>query len=127
MGEKEIKPATPGTGPQIATTTPPQQEWHTQVRPGTGTSKPGDDPNRPVTPPRGGGSSGGGHASGHVEFMDDGYKMGRDENGTTWLQHPDGGRATWDPSSETWSRDDGGKVTEDWTGGHRPTDFGPKR
>ncbi len=87
MGEKEIKP-TGGTGPQVATTPQPQQEWHTQERPGTGSKPNQPDPNRPVTPPRGGGSAGGGHASGHVEFLDDGYKMGRDESGTTWLQHP---------------------------------------
>jgi hypothetical protein len=119
MGEKEIKPADPT--PEA----PKPQEWHTQVRPGTGTTTP------PPDKPSGGGgrrpsAAGGGAYSGHVEF-EDGYKMGRDESGSTFLQHPDGGRATWDPGSETWSDSSGGTASSEWSAGHRPTDFGPKR
>lgn len=124
MGEKEIKPADPK--PQDPK--PQTQEWHTQERPGTGTQNP--QPEKPQ--PRGGGgrpSSSGGSSSfsGHIEY-EDGYRMGRDEDGTTWLQHPEGGRATWDAGAQTWTHNDTGKTMgSDWTAGHRPTDYGPKR
>jgi hypothetical protein len=126
MGEKEIKPADPKPTDSIPGY---PDELRTRERPGTGSKPP---PNQPPTPPRqsGGGGSGassGGRASGHVTF-DDGYKMGRDPDGTTFLQHPDGGRATWNADNETWTRDDNGRrASNDWTQGHRPTDFGPKR
>lgn len=120
MGEKEIKPADPK--PE----TPKPQDWHTQERPGTGTNPPPNPPPNPGGSGRPSSSGGSGSYSGHVEF-EDGYKMGRDEDGTTWLQHPDGGRATWDSGSQTWSHDSNGRTaSQDWTAGHRPTDYGPK-
>lgn len=126
MGEKEIKPADPKQQDSIPGH---PDELPTRERPGTGTTPP---PNPPTNKGGGGGSGrpsssgGGGHGSGHVEF-EDGFKMGRDESGNTFLQHPDGARATWDPGSETWTHDSDGKTaSDDWSRGHRPTDFGPK-
>ena len=125
MGEKEIKPADPK--PQDSIPGYPD-DLRTRERPDTGT---GGNPPPPPPPNQSGGGgrqsgSDGGRATGHVEF-EDGYKMGRDGDGNTFLQHPDGGRATWDPSSETWTHDSSGRTAAgDWSQGHRPTDFGPK-
>lgn len=123
MGEKEIKPADPKPQSEIPGY---PDELRTRVRPGTGTNPP-PKPSANAGGGRGGrpSSSGSGTYSGHVEF-EDGYRMGRDESGNTFLQHPDGGRATWDSGSETWNREGGGTASNDWTAGHRPTDFGPK-
>lgn len=127
MGEKEIKPADPR--PQDSIPGYPE-ELRTRERPRTGTNPP---PNPPTDQGSGrggggrrGGSGSGGHPSGHVEF-EDGFKMGRDEAGSTFLEHPDGSRATWNADSETWTEDSSGRTaSSDWSHGHRPTDFGPK-
>lgn len=126
MGEKEIKPAEPKAQDSIPGY---PDELRTRERPGTGTTPP------PSQPPKnaGGGGGGrpsnsgtGGRPSGHVEF-EDGFKMGRDEAGNTFLQHPDGGRATWNADNETWTDDSSGRTASSgWSAGHRPTDFGPK-
>lgn len=127
MGEKEIKPADdkPKPGPLD-----PGGDLTTRERPGTG--NPNAKPEQPTGGGGGGhqgggeGRSGGGTYTGSVDYGD-GYTMGRNEAGETYLNHPDGSTATWDADNQTW-QDKGGKTMGGgWSGGHRPTDFGPKR
>lgn len=122
MGEKEIKPANPTgpTGPQIATPGPGEPGgWHTQERPGTGTTP---KPQPPQPPRRPSGGSGTGSYSGHDRY-EDGYTMGRRPDGSFYLNNPDGTTADWDPSSETWTGSDGKTKPGDCSGGHRPTKY----
>lgn len=116
MAEKEIKPADPKPDAPKADDHP-----HTQERPGTGTTP---QPEKPTTNKGGGdGGSGGKSWTGSVDYGD-GYTMGRDEKGDTYLQHPDGSRATWD--GDGWRGEGNEAKSSDWAGGHRPTDFGPR-
>lgn len=120
MGEKEIKPADPK--PETPKT---DDHPHTQERPGTGAKDPKQEkPQRPTNQ----GAAGSGGYSGHDRY-EDGYTMGREKDGSFWLEHPDGGRATWDPDSESWKGTDGSTKSGDWSGGHRPTKYetGPGR
>lgn len=123
MGEKEIKPADPK--PQDQGGTP---YGGTQERPGTG--NPNAKQGEPDPKPSGGGNKGGdsrgGTYTGSVDYGD-GYTMGRNEAGETYLNHPDGSSGTWDGGSQTWKGSDGQTMGGDWSGGHRPTDFGPQR
>jgi len=126
MGEKEIKPADPK--PQDPT---PPPYGGTQEKPGTG------DPNAKQGEPsnqgggdKGSGKGGGGGSSGGYTAsttFNDGYTMGIDEDGHTFLQNPDGSRGTFDYDNQTWKGEDGKSMGSGWSGGHAPADYGPRR
>ncbi|HZP95987.1 MAG TPA: hypothetical protein VFC31_06590 [Candidatus Limnocylindria bacterium] len=124
MGEKEIKPADPKPVDQGGD----KPYGGTQEKPGTGTPNPKpEQPSNQGGGDKGSGKSGGGGGSytGSVQF-EDGYRMGVDENGHTFLEHPDGSRATWDFDKQSWKGASGQTMGSDWSQGHRPTDFGPQ-
>jgi hypothetical protein len=126
MGEKEIKPASAAGGD-------------------LGGLKIMKDPNEPPPPPAGGGRTaepprtgerpqyppgdprrqgGGREPKSASTLYPDGYRWGKDEGGDDYLINPDGSKASWDPTSETWKgADDGMPMPEDWSGGHRPPKY----
>ena len=124
MGEKEIKPADPKPQDQGGD----KPYGGTQEKPGTGNpnAKQGDSGQGGGGSGKQGGGSSGGTYTGSIDYGD-GYTMGRNEAGETYLNTPNGGTATWDSGSETWKDSSGKTMDGDWSGGHRPTDFGPKR
>ena len=124
MGEKEIKPADPK--PQDQGTPPPY--GGTQEKPGTGNPNAKSDSGSGGSGSgnKGGSGSGSGSTwSGSVSY-DDGYTMGRNEAGDTYLNHPDGTSATWDSGSNSWKGSDGKTMGAGWSGGHAPADYGPQ-
>ena len=128
MGEKEIKPAA-GAGGGVKVATDPNASpaiqsggGHTTGHPDTGpvTNLPPNPPNPPKQGPKDSGPSKPWSGSDRYE---DGYRMTREESGDFSLDHPDGGKATWDAGSESWKGADGKAMSDDWAGGHRPTKY----
>ena len=128
MGEKENQPgtgsATPG-GAKVAapgasgqTAAPSGQKAaaghpKTEEMPGTGQAK--DRPWPKWSPQSGWTGS---------DLYPDGWRMGREADGSVWLQSPDGSRADWDAFENRWNAPDNGPpMPTDWGAGHQPTQY----
>jgi hypothetical protein len=128
VGEKEIKPAGPTTptGPVVTDGPAPgvtsgvaSDGSSTMTKPGTGTG-PEKPPPPPPPPPPDRPSSWSGD-----DLYPDGFRMGRDTDGTVYLNNPDGSTATWDGAQ--WNDPSGKPMPDSWSEGHRPTDYGSTR
>ena len=57
----------------------------------------------------------------------DGYTMSRHEDGSVTLKDSDGKVGKWDPDSKVWREPDDTLMSNEWAGGHMPTDWDPPK